>query len=145
MSPRAVARLFLLVLITGHAAGAESFLDPRSAEFDSGTSDATGRSFVFDLGEQRVNWNKAAWSVCSFASPRDLSGLAGLRLKVHTDTPRRDAAVAVALREADGSWHYVRDAVDLVAPHNERLVRLEDMKPAFWIAPHTLGMPQDHL
>ncbi|MFW6323348.1 MAG: hypothetical protein ACOC02_06970, partial [Guyparkeria sp.] len=45
----------------------------------------------------------------------------------------------------DGSWHYVRDAVDLVAPHNERLVRLEDMKPAFWIAPHTLGMPQDHL
>lgn len=145
MSAIATCCLILLALSVGTADAAESFLDPRSAEFASGTPGEAGRTFVLDLGEQRTNWNQAAWSVCNFEHPRDLSRLAGLRLRVSTDNPRRDAAVAVALREADGSWHYVRDAVDLVMPENDRLVRLADMKPAFWIAPHTLGMPQDHL
>ena len=134
----------LLILLSPLVASAAPLLDLSKVEFTSATRVDAGIAFAFDMGTRRVNWNKAAWSQHAFDKPRDLSGHAGLRLTVATDTPRTDAAVAVALQEADGSWHYYAYAVDLTQEANTRTIRFADFRPAYWIAPHTHGMPKDH-
>lgn len=135
--------LALLVTATGLVAG-ESLLDPTAAEFAGAETGPDGTAFAFDMGTQRTNWNRSAWAIHDFAEVRDLSPYAGLLIAATTDAPRDDAAVYVALKEADGSWHYRAWAVDLTREENARTVRFDEFRPAYWCAPHVHGMPKDH-
>jgi hypothetical protein len=120
-------------------------LDLSKQVFDSGTLSEQGVAFQFDMGVKRVNWTNARWSQTPFKEPRDWSAYSGLRITVTTTQPRSDAGVYIALREADGSWHYHGWAVDLTAERNTGTIRFEDFRPATWVAPHVYGMPMDFL
>lgn len=94
---------------------ATPWLSVPEAGFSPAQTSPDGINFHFDLGTERRNWNHARWSVYRFDTPRDLRGAAGFLLEVATDAPRRDVRVALAVREADGTWYSHPDAVHLSA------------------------------
>jgi hypothetical protein len=106
----------------------------RPGHWNMGTFE-NGLNLFFDMGRRRVNWNHARIAQCEFALVRDLSRHAGLRLRIFTDEPRGDVSVSVWLREADGSWYYIKDAVPLVDNENEAMLLFADFTEAEWVAP----------
>lgn len=96
--------------------------------------DQRGVRFSLDMGRQRVNWNRAQWFVHELPTPISLPD-GGLKLRVHTDAPRNDAGVYVALREKDGTWFYYPWACDLSATDNEGTARFDDFVPAEFCQP----------
>ena len=109
-------------------------LIPLPGRWDMGVA-ANGLQLAFDMGRRRENWNHARLAQYELPAPRDLTGHRGLRVRVTTDEPRTNASVTVWLREADGSWYYVKDAVPLVAATNEATLLFEDFAEAEWVAP----------
>ncbi len=103
-----------------------------------------GVALHFDLGTERVNWNKADHAVCIFRPARDLREYRGLWVSVETDQPRGDAEVAVFLGEEDGSWYYVPRAVPLVEKTNAAELPFESFDVAEWVAPGN-HMDEDYL
>ncbi len=112
--------------------------------WDMGRPADGGVRFVFNLGSERQNWNYAKLSQYMFPAEGgvDLSAYAGLRLRAHSATPRADCGVTVWLREADGSWYYVKDALPLADPENAIDLRWEDFEEAEWVSP-TNHMDED--
>ncbi len=94
-----------------------------------------GIALNLDLGKQRVNWNHARSAICAFNPARDLSGYRGLKVSIATDQPRNDAEAAVWLKEADGSWYYIKNAVPLVDKTNSAVLPFEGFDVAEWVAP----------
>ncbi|MFP4107129.1 MAG: hypothetical protein ACLFVU_13735, partial [Phycisphaerae bacterium] len=101
-------------------------------------------AMTFDMGDKRQNWNHAAMATLELPKPMDLSKYDGIRLSVSTDKLRDDASVSIWLREADGSWYYVKAAVPLVDAKNQRTVLFEDFDEAEWISP-TNHMDEDYV
>jgi hypothetical protein len=115
----------------------------RPGHWDMGTFD-NGLKLFFNLGTRRENWNHARIAQYELPEPRDLSRFTGLRVRVTTDKPRTDTAVSLWLREADGSWYYVKDAVSLADTQNEAVVEFEDFAEAEWVAPSN-HMDEDYV
>jgi len=108
------------------------------------SNDDQGMQLQLDLGDQRGNWNHARLALMGFQPPRDLRDWDGLRLRVDTDEPRDDVHVAVWLREADGSWYYVKHAVPLIDKSNRAVLRFSDFSEAEWVSP-TNHMDEDYV
>ncbi|TVR11713.1 MAG: hypothetical protein EA401_10440, partial [Planctomycetota bacterium] len=113
-----VALLSLLFLSAHGEESKAAAVDLLSADFANSEPGEHGIRFTFDMGTRRVNWNHARWSHINFAETGDWSAYRGLRIRVHSEHLRSDASVALALREDDGSWHYVAAACDLVQEDN---------------------------
>jgi hypothetical protein len=94
-----------------------------------------GKSFSFDMGSKRVNWNHKKHEVYTFEAPQDFSVWSGLQVEVSTTKPRHDADVTVWLGEADGSWYHVKSGVPLIDPENKAVLLFEDFRVAEWAAP----------
>lgn len=108
----------LLLLMTSPLPAAQPvqpWLSFPETQFSPATHVPDGVHFSFNLGTRRQNWTHARWAVHELPEPIDLRGMSGLLLEVVTDTPRRDAGIYVALREASGSWHSHPWAVGLSA------------------------------
>ncbi len=101
-----------------------------------------GVAFTFEMGTQRQNWNHARLAQLPLPQAGDWSDHDGLRLAVRTAAPRSDAGVTIWLREADGSWYYVKDAVSLAAERTEAVLLWEDFEEAEWVSP-TNHMDED--
>jgi hypothetical protein len=106
----------------------------RPGRWDMGSFD-NGLRLSFDMGRRRENWNHARIAQYELPAPRDLSAFAGLRLRLATTEPRTNASVTVWLREADGSWYYIKDAIPLVATNSETVLLFDDFAEAEWVAP----------
>ena len=109
----------------------------QAAKAAGGASGAAtgGVAFALDTGEKRVNWTHQRSRVVELDGPRDLRSRAGLLVEIHTQKPRSDVGVTIWVREADGSWYYVKDAVPLVDQLNRAEVLFEDFRVAEWVAP----------
>ncbi|MCC5828603.1 MAG: hypothetical protein JJU36_04070 [Phycisphaeraceae bacterium] len=94
-----------------------------------------GVAMGFDMGERRQNWNFARLAMLRFAEPKDISGFSQLRVEISTEQPRDDAAVSIWLREAEGGWYYIRNAVPLSRESNRVELHFEDFAEAEWVAP----------
>ncbi|MFW5699049.1 MAG: hypothetical protein ACOCYN_04265, partial [Planctomycetota bacterium] len=103
---------------------------------------AGGVAFAFEMGTQRQNWNHARLAQLPLPQPGDWSRFDGLRLGVRTAEPRSDAGVTVWLREADGSWYYVKDGISLAAEQTSAVLLWEDFEEAEWVSP-TNHMDED--
>ena len=103
-----------------------------------------GLKLDFDMGGERVNWNYARLALYAFARPADLSKHSGLRVAIDTDAPRDDVSVSVWLREADGSWYYLKSGVPLADRRNEAVLPFEEFAEAEWVAP-TNHMDEDYV
>ena len=110
-------------------------IDLTQAEFPGAQRTAEGVSFSFNMGNKRVNWTNARWSHIGFDKTTDWSAYRGLRIIVRTDQPRDDAAISIALREDDGSWHYLAGACDLIATTNTAEILFADFRVALWVSP----------
>lgn len=140
-----IPRSSLLLACVASLAAADGLgIDLSTAEFTNATRAGEAITVRFDGGTQRVNWNNARWSRLAFEA-RDWSALDGIALRVATATPRRDVGVALALQEADGSWHYHAWACDLCQATNAGTARFVDFRPALWVAPNVYGGVKDHL
>ncbi len=103
-----------------------------------------GVAFAFDMGKKRQNWNHARLAQISFDPPRDFTDARGFRIAIETDRPRPDVEVTVWLREADGSWYYLKSAVPLIDEKNEAVALFEDFAEAEWVSP-TNHMDEDYV
>jgi len=136
MRPQALALLLPLLGVGSPASGEPIDL----TGFRPGTpEEAGGIRLAFDLGTRRTGWTNARWSVVRFDAPRDWSASGGLKIRVATAQPRRDAGVYVALLEADGSWYCLPWAVELTRAENEGVARFADFSTADFIAPPKAG------
>ena len=94
-----------------------------------------GIRLVLDLGDKRVNWNRADWRICTFDKPLRLPAHGGVRLEVATKNPRNDVGVYLALREADGTWRHHPWAVSLTQETNAGIARFVDFIRPAWVCP----------
>jgi hypothetical protein len=125
----------MAVLCLGAAAQSQPLVDLAKESFGGATAEAGGQKLELDLGTKRVNWNKAKWSVLSFAQPKDLSAGGGIKLVVATDKPRSDAGVYLAIREEGGTWYYHPWAANLTQAQNAGVARFEDFVTPDWCNP----------
>ncbi len=109
-----------------------------------GDKDGKGIAFTFDMGTRRVNWNHQRSAVQELPAVFDLRGFSGLKCTVRTHTPRDDVNVTVWIREADGSWYYLRSAVPLVDKTNSAQLDFSDFAEAEWVAPGS-HMDEDYV
>ncbi len=105
--------------------------------------DKSALELSFDMGKSRGNWNHARLTQLGFDPARNMTGWDGLRVSIDTTKPRGDVSVAIWLREADGSWYYIKSAVPLVAKSNQAVVLWEDFSEAEWVSP-TNHMDEDY-
>lgn len=134
----AAAAAFATSLVAGFTqpASGEPLVDMNQDKFTDATAIEGGQAFTFDMGEKRVNWNHARWSVHVFDEPRDLSAWNALRIRVRTEDVRDDAGVFVAVREKqDGTWYYHSWAVSLVQAENTGVAHFDDFAVALWASP----------
>ncbi len=113
-------------------------LTPAAApgRWDMGSAgDDGGLKLSFDMGSTKQNWNFARLATYPLAEPVDLTEADGLRVRLTTDQPRTDVSATVWVREADGSWYYVRSAVPLADPNNQGVLPWEDFTEAEWVSP----------
>jgi len=94
-----------------------------------------GAKIAFEMGNRRMGWTHARWSVVRLDAPKDFSSNSGLRIAVRTAQVRSDAELAVAVLEADGSWYVCPSAVELTRKEHTAVVRFADFTPADFIAP----------
>ncbi len=109
-----------------------------------GEADNGGIAFAFDMGTRRVNWNHQRSAVQELPAVFDLRGFRGLRCTVRTDHPRNDVSVTLWIREADGSWYYLRSAVPLIDKTNTAELLFTDFAEAEWVAPGS-HMDEDYV
>ncbi len=124
-------------------AGGYLNLPVRRGRWNMGSWD-NGLAMQLDMGTQRVNWNHVRLAIHEFAKVRDLRKYDGLRLTARTPRARTDVGVSVWLRESDGSWYYVKDALPLAKKQTDIVLRLSDFVEAEWVSP-TNHMDEDYV
>ena len=124
-----------VALAIASTAFSEPLVDLAKADFRGATRSLGGVKFDLDMGTQHVNWTNARWSVLNFEAPKDLSKFSGLKITVTTETPRSDAGVYIAVKEASGAWYYLPWAADLTQNRNTSVARFEDFSTADYVAP----------
>ncbi|TVR43414.1 MAG: hypothetical protein EA402_09780 [Planctomycetota bacterium] len=90
----------------------------------------------FDLGDKRVNWNRAAWSVLRLPSPLNWPAGSRLRLSLACDEPRPDTGVMLGLQRQGACWYAHTWVAGLAATATSGEVAIADFTPAEWYAPH---------
>ncbi len=120
----------------------------RPGGWNQGTVHEGRLRLAFDLGTERANWTTYRTAVYEMDAPADLAFASGLRVRIARDAEEiaasPPASASVWIREADGSWYYVKDAVPLCDPINESVLLWEDFAEAEWVAPTGSHMDEDY-
>ncbi len=127
--------LILLGPSLSQAGPPPEMLNVRTALFSGATATDAGQRITLRLSDRRTGWNHSKYAVHKFSKPKDLSDVGSIQLTVRTDKPRTDVGVYLALKEADGSWHYHPWACELDEKDNIGTARLADFHPAHWTNP----------
>ena len=89
--------------------------------------------FRATLPTRRVAAEASGFAKYAFPEPLDASDFDGLRLTVTTDAPRRDAWVAVGLKEGDGAWYYSPAACPLTQECNTWILPFDRLTSAGFV------------